>query len=289
MLLKVCSYLWKIDRELFKTFLTDKEMNGSNRKYFSCFKIEIDSPQKIENSNIYVIGNISANHACNIISRLLNKYRISKNNFKVYLCKDLSSLHIETTAQKTNLSKQKNPTNIDEVKIGQHIRNTFENIFSEVIPDDELRNLQDKTWCHDTFGICYAVLKLYQQNISFEQQRQCNGYNRYYKELYVVNGEKYLLCSQWFKEFRIKFDGWVKTRNIKKSLVARQIKIYNGNRYGTVELDDSIIAKLLTIICNRLNTDKVLIVNRLRKECNYLISSCTKYQKSPQTGFILFD
>lgn len=95
MLAETSAYLYKKDQSLFRSFLSNDAMNGSNRKYFSTNKKVIASPQKIKNSDIYVIGNISANHARNIIIRMLGEFNIPKRNFIIYLCKDLSSLHIK--------------------------------------------------------------------------------------------------------------------------------------------------------------------------------------------------
>ena len=35
-----------------------------------------------------------------------------------------------------------------------------------------------------------------------------NGYNRYWKQPFKFNGNKYLLCSQWIKEQKQLFEHW---------------------------------------------------------------------------------
>lgn len=51
------------------------------------------SPKKIENANIFVESNQSANSIRNLIMKALKKYNINNNKFKIFLKADYSELH----------------------------------------------------------------------------------------------------------------------------------------------------------------------------------------------------
>ncbi len=60
-------------------------------------------------------------------------------------------------------------------------------------------------------GICYPLLKEVDLSISISQQKGYNNeYARYWtKPILEINGKHYIMCSQWFENFRTKVDDWI--------------------------------------------------------------------------------
>lgn len=286
LLAKTCEFLYNSEdgRNKFEEFIVSEEMNGDSRKYFSHNKDEIAEPQLIGGSDIYVIGNISATFTRNFVIRILNKFKIPKKDYCIFIQRDLSSLHIQDEAV-IKIEKDIEDTNnvaIDsDLKIGKYAIEVLSNIFKSPISDAELKNMQDKNWSHETLGICYPLLKKYTDNIPEKQQRQYNNqYNRYYKHPIDVNGEKYFLCSQWFEDFRPKLDEWIKSRNDQNIVITHYYKIRNNTSSITIE------EKILKVLLNAFREDfiinNILNVRRVRMRYENIIVQNTKYKISPQ-------
>lgn len=94
MLLAVCSDLYKSNTGMFISFESDRSMNGKKKKYFSKDKANMRVPVLISN-NIYIETNLSSNSIRNLIVKLLKKYKLSIEQFKVYFRADYSSMKEE--------------------------------------------------------------------------------------------------------------------------------------------------------------------------------------------------
>lgn len=130
--------------------------------------------------------------------------------------------------------------------------------------------------------MCYPLLKAYKQDIPLVQQRKYNNQkNKYYKDLVIVNENKYLLCSQWYENFRDNFNNWVNIRNSTSVSITKYIKIRSNS--NSVILEDNILLSLLEIMRNDFSYNQILIVKRLREQCERIIALNTKYKSSPQT------
>lgn len=286
LLTKTCEFLYHLEggKNKFEEFITSEDMNGDSRKYFSRNPNEIAEPQLIGNSDIYVIGNISAVFTRNFIIRILNKFKIPKKDYSIFIQRDLSSLHIQDESV-TKIEKDIESTNniaIDsELKIGKYAREVLTNIFKSQISYAELKNMQDKNWSHETLGICYPLLKKYTKNVPEEQQRQYNNQNnRYYKNPIFVNNEKYFLCSQWFEDSRPKLDEWIKSRNDKNIVITHYYKIKN-NTFSII-IEDKILKVLLNAFREDIIINETLNVRRIRTRYENIIAQNTKYKTSPQ-------
>ena len=286
LLAKTCEFLYNSEdgRNKFEEFIVSEDMNGDSRKYFSHNKDEIAEPQLIGGSDIYVIGNISAAFTRNFVIRILNKFKIPKKDYCIFIQRDLSSLHIqdETVIKIEKDIEDTNNMAIDsDLKIGKYAIEVLSNIFKSPISDAELRNMQDKNWSHETLGICYPLLKKYTDNIPEKQQRQYNNqYNRYYKRTINVNGEKYFLCSQWFEDFRPKLDEWIKSRNDQNIVITRYYKIRNNT--SSITIEEKILKVLLNAFREDLIINNTLNVRRVRTRYENIIFQNTKYKISPQ-------
>lgn len=286
LLTKTCEFLYHLEggQNKFEEFITSEDMNGDSRKYFSRNPNEIAEPQLIGGSDIYVIGNISATFTRNFIIRILNKFKIPKKDYSIFIQRDLSSLHIQDESV-TKIEKDIESTNniaIDsELKIGKYAREVLTNIFKSQISYAELKNMQDKNWSHETLGICYPLLKKYTKNIPEKQQRQYNNQNnRYYKNPIFVNNEKYFLCSQWFEDSRSKLDEWIKSRNDKNIVITHYYKIRN-NTFSII-IEDKILKILLNAFREDIIINETLNVRRIRTRYENIIAQNTKYKTSPQ-------
>ncbi|MBP2028758.1 uncharacterized protein YeeX (DUF496 family) [Acetoanaerobium pronyense] len=92
-LVSTCEILAENDMLKFQSFLNDKTMQGRKVNYFCKNKEDIRAPRKINGTNIYVMTNMSANQTRNVIERMLRKYNIRINDYKLFLKADYSSRH----------------------------------------------------------------------------------------------------------------------------------------------------------------------------------------------------
>lgn len=93
MLVNTCEILLGLDMERLMSFETDPAMRGRKQKMFSSDPTNMRKPIKIENSNLYVETNMSANAIRNLIIKMLQKYNIKPSEYKVYLRADYSGMH----------------------------------------------------------------------------------------------------------------------------------------------------------------------------------------------------
>ena len=93
-LVKTIEYLAKKDPSIVRSFVDDSKMNGKKVIYFSRVKLPtMRAVVEIKSVNIYVTTNLSANGIRNLLIKMLNKYNIKLNDYKIYLKADYSELH----------------------------------------------------------------------------------------------------------------------------------------------------------------------------------------------------
>ncbi len=100
---RTCELLFQKNKSIFNSFVKDKDMQGKKRVYFSTMPENILKPKKIVGTDVYVETNLSANNIRNIIIDMLDKYRIPKNAYQIYLSKDLTSLHRDDNNKESRL------------------------------------------------------------------------------------------------------------------------------------------------------------------------------------------
>lgn len=94
MLLQTCNIVSNIDKDLIMSFPKNKRMNGKKVTYFAYEEEDIiRAPRKIQDLDLYVSTNHSANSIRNIIINILREYKINTIAFKIYLRADYSELH----------------------------------------------------------------------------------------------------------------------------------------------------------------------------------------------------
>lgn len=98
----------------------------------------------------------------------------------------------------------------EEEKIGKYAKRRFTEYF-EKVKNPPLEQFLDKEWCHINFGIRYPLLKEIDIKCPVSDQ---TGYldGRYHRfwtnPILEIEGKNYLMCSQWYRQFRTKLDNW---------------------------------------------------------------------------------
>lgn len=90
---RTCEVLAEKDSVKFKTFVDDKSMQGRKVSYFCHEPKGIRAPRKVKGTDIYVMTNMSANQVRNVVERMLRKYGIKINDYKLYLKADYTARH----------------------------------------------------------------------------------------------------------------------------------------------------------------------------------------------------
>lgn len=227
-----CQYLLKKDEKLFLSFLDDISMQGRTRKYFSKTPDQLREPELITGSDIYLECNVNAIFVRNIIIKMLEKYEIPKRHCHIFIRRDLTSLHNNSIKKHTTTKKLEESNN--EIKIGQYAKEYFTSYFQTDNSEEEINNFTNKEWCHNTFGICYPILKQVDINIPINEQVNYNNqYRRYYTNpVLKINEKNYIICSQWFASFKPKLIDWINSKS-EKSIV-------NVNENHILEVGDKI-------------------------------------------------
>ena len=68
-------------------------MNGRKTAYFGYDPHVIREPMKVAGTNIYVMTNKSANAIRNIIEKMLRRYKIKIDDYKIFFKADYSARH----------------------------------------------------------------------------------------------------------------------------------------------------------------------------------------------------
>lgn len=111
---KTCELLNKKNNSLFESFTYDVGMQGTKRSYFAKNTEGMIKPIKIAGTSIFVETNLSANTIRNIIIDMLEKYKIPKNAFQIYLSKDLTPIHMKNLSEQTEHLEETCINDLDE-------------------------------------------------------------------------------------------------------------------------------------------------------------------------------
>lgn len=94
MLVKICDLLYKQDPEIIKNMANETRRPGKKRVKMSQNKVDINSPQQIAGSNLWIETNRSADEIRNWILILLERYDMPAESVKVYFRRDYTALHV---------------------------------------------------------------------------------------------------------------------------------------------------------------------------------------------------
>lgn len=93
--------------------------------------------------------------------------------------------------------------------IGTYVKDKMQELLTkELIEDEEISRLKNKEYCKERFGIHFPVLIDYDPSLPISEQIKIGKYNRYWKAVFA---DKYLICSQWHKGHREKFENWLRS------------------------------------------------------------------------------
>lgn len=98
-----------------------------------------------------------------------------------------------------------------ENKIGRHVRDEIRKLIdNEMIWETDLDDFQSDEWSKDILHLSHAFfLKIDVSKDIKKQLRDNNGYLRYWKEIYAIQGQQYAMCKEWFESNRKHFDKWI--------------------------------------------------------------------------------
>lgn len=90
---------------------------------------------------------------------------------------------------------------LEELKIGKLVQNPFRQLICNNNHNKELLlNLQDKEFCSKEFKVGFPVLvKKYSEYETV----------RYYKDPLTIDGNEYMLTSQWYERSKKKLIAWI--------------------------------------------------------------------------------
>lgn len=104
----------------------------------------------------------------------------------------LTNLKLSISSENTVISQLPPPTDSLEIKISELVRNNLQLILSFCEESEkELINLKSKSYSKNTFNINYPFLKQVTRN-SLKQ-------DRYWKQIYTINNNYYVVTSEWFE------------------------------------------------------------------------------------------
>lgn len=211
---KCCQYLLNKDSDIFSSFLSDTTMQGRKCKYFSYDSSELREGVRVKGSKIYIEYNVNATFVRNIIIKMLEKYEIPKRNCHIFIRRDLTSLHSDNANLQEAAHKLEKSN--DEIKIGQYAKEYFASYFKTHTSESDVIDFTNKDWCHNTFGICYPILKQVDPKLPINEQVNYNNqYRRYYSNpVLKINEKSYIICSQWFAQFKPKLMKWINSNSV---------------------------------------------------------------------------
>jgi len=112
------------------------------------------------------------------------------------------------------------PINSKTTKIGKHVQDTMEKLIAEgKITQRILIDLTSPSWSKEYLHLGHPfMIEIDSKKDIKSQLRDVNGYLRYWKRTYSINGIDYCICKEWFESGRKHFDKWVSTINKNDSL-----------------------------------------------------------------------
>ena len=151
----------------------------------------------------------------------------------------------------------------------------------DLIQKEDFEHLQDHEWCRNQFKHEYTVLKVLSKNIAetlVEEKKDNTGRQRYYDNVFFLNGKNVLLSSEWYDgkgkkaDNRSGFINWLKHLVQEKymmSLTASTIKtttVFQCNKNIFPYLT-ALRTKPFMLLAGISGTGKSRIVREMAKAC----------------------
>lgn len=220
-LVETCGLLAKINLKKMESFLNDKSMKGRKVSYFDSkcvIENNITKNERIPGTDIYVWTSSSCNMTRNLLKKLLKKYNIGLNQFKIYLRADYADLHLKPNAQENSPVLENIKEEIPQPKIGKYVQSCFEHLekVNYRFTDESLEQMQSSEWTLKTFGIGKPLLRKYDPTKTMAEQIKIGPYNRYWKQPYLLGDVQYFLICEWLSNHQERFEHWYTSLNIER-------------------------------------------------------------------------
>ena len=99
-------------------------------------------------------------------------------------------------------------------KIGQAAKRLFGHYFlNGIFTDEDLDNLCDIHFSKKVLNSTYPIVRKVTDGNVDEIRMDINGYFRYYKDVYKINGRKFVLTSQWYSKQKHALDAYFRSMN----------------------------------------------------------------------------
>ncbi len=120
----------------------------------------------------------------------------------------------EVTPRGTKAHRNSAPASLgsgSEPKIGEHVRQSMVRLANAgKLTPKVVADLRDCSHCKAAFGLNHAFLQTVMPDAPLHAQGiDENGYSRYWRDPFDIDGARFLVCSQWFAWQRPAFDRWV--------------------------------------------------------------------------------
>lgn len=151
----------------------------------------------------------------------------------------------------------------------------------DLIQKDDLDNLQNHDWCRDQFKHEYTVVKTLSKSVSdtlVEEKKDNTGRQRYYDNVFYLNGKNVLLSSEWYDgkgkkpDNRSGFVDWLKRLVDEKYDIRTKkdkINISPGIHFANILLPylTALRTKPFMLLAGISGTGKSRIVREMAKAC----------------------
>ena len=147
----------------------------------------------------------------------------------------------------------------------------------DLLQKEDIENLQDHDWCRDNIKHEYTIIKPISKNVSnalVEEKKDNTGRQRYYDNVFYINGKNVLLSSEWY-------DGTGRKPDNKTLFVNWLRDLANGHTKGDVRVSNietqlnnvyrpyitAIKSKPFLLLAGISGTGKSRIVRELARAC----------------------
>lgn len=96
-------------------------------------------------------------------------------------------------------------------RIGEYVREEMQKLIDRgLIGEEQIDCFISEEWTRRVFHVNHPFFrKISESKPLKDQTRDENGYIRYWKKVHIINGEKYVICKEWYENNRKYFEKWL--------------------------------------------------------------------------------
>jgi hypothetical protein len=141
---------------------------------------------------------------------------MSKNSFDAWLWDEDTSSKSRKTKSRSTESRSTKSVQSDGIKVGELVRTTIPILIKDkVITPSILSQLERAEFSKSLMDLNYPMFKKIDHKLSIYENRLVKDYTRYYAEIYRINGEEYLLTSEWYERNKSYYTFWLNSLGYK--------------------------------------------------------------------------